>query len=119
MKKTLLFLASLLISGSATSQTIAQKPVQCGSFVEVAQMAEQYGEIPILRANANLMTQQGYIQGKLIMSFNKETQSYTVIEVYNENFACVIAAGTKLEFLIFQNSDNKTLDMYPKHGVRY
>lgn len=81
--------------------TWVNKPVQCGELATVIQLQEAEGLEPLLVAKGharmdetpNLISDIGYV-----FYYNSDKQYWSMIEIFREDYACVIAMGTALEF---------------------
>ena len=98
MKK--LLIGVLLLPLNAVAQETppkiywAQKPVQCASMEEVIGLVKKYGEIPTITMNGKVGAPDGNISSsKFILSLNKETKTWTLLEFINEEPACILGSG--------------------------
>lgn len=92
----------ILFSNIAFSQsgpTWVQKPVQCGELAEVVALQESEELEPLLaskghaRVENNMVGDLGYI-----FYYNPENQYWSMIEIFREDYACIIAQGDALTF---------------------
>jgi len=94
----------IVLSNTAFGQsgpTWVQKPVQCGELAEVIQIQEAEGLEPLLVAKGHarmdetpkLVDDVGYV-----FYYNSDKQYWSMIEIFREDYACVIAMGTALQF---------------------
>lgn len=76
---------------------MAQKPVFCAPLKNLVAVAEKRGDIPVMHGDTNLRSSEGgMMTAKVIIAHNFETKTYSIIEVYNPNWGCVLALGTSL-----------------------
>ncbi len=92
----------IVLSNTAFGQsgpTWVQKPVQCGMLAEVVAVQESSGLVPLLaakghaRVDDDMVTDLGYI-----FYYNADNQYWTMIEIFREDYACVIGQGDALTF---------------------
>ena len=89
----------IVISNVAFGQQWVQKPVQCGELAEVIALQENEGLIPLLaakghaRVDDNMVGDLGYL-----FYYNAENQYWSMIEIFREDYACVVAQGDALTF---------------------
>lgn len=99
MRKFLVFLSSVMLSGTIAAQPRdVSKPqtkrVDCFDPKTLLNtLRQEYGEFPIARG-LNLYGEKS----QLIITVNSESGSFTVMEL-RKNSACVLSSGEKLEFL--------------------
>jgi len=99
MKKFLLLLSGLFATSTLYAQQMANKPIFCAPLQNVVAIAEQRGDYPVMYGDTTLQAQQGTMSAKVIIAHNFQTKTYSIIEVYNTNWACVLALGTKLTIM--------------------
>lgn len=99
MKKFLLLLSGLFTASTLYAQQMANKPIFCAPLQNIVAIAEKRGDYPVMFGDTNLQAQQGTMAAKVIIAHNFQTKTYSIIEVYNTNWACVLALGTKLTIM--------------------
>lgn len=100
MKKFLLLLSGLFATSTIyAQQQMANKPIFCAPLQNIVAIAEQRGDYPVMHGDTNLQAPTGTMAAKIIIAHNFETKTYSIIEVYNTNWACVLALGTKLTIM--------------------
>ena len=89
----------IVLSNTAFGQQWVQKPVQCGELAEVIALQENEGLEPLLaskghaRVENNMVGDLGYL-----FYYNSENQYWSMIEIFREDYACIIAQGDALTF---------------------
>ena len=74
------------------------KPVICGPIKDIIDTSKQFEELPLLKGDGVTMNSNGtYSPSQYIIGFNKETGTWTLIEVLSTGQACILGTGTKLE----------------------
>ena len=84
-----------------SAPTWVNKPVQCGELQEVIQLQESEGLEPLFAAKGHarmdesptLIEDIGYV-----FYYNQDKQYWSMIEIFREDYTCVVAMGTALEF---------------------
>ena len=100
MKKFLLLLSGLIASSTIYAQQMAQKPILCAPLDQIVQIAERRGDDPILIGDTVLGTSQGTsMNAKIIIAHNFENKTYSIYEIYNTNWACILGQGTNFLFM--------------------
>ena len=92
----------ILFSNIAFSQsgpTWVQKPVQCGELAEVVALQESEGLEPLLASKGHARVENSMV-GDLgyIFYYNSDNQYWSMIEIFREDYACIIAQGDALTF---------------------
>ena len=76
----------------------ASKPVVCGTMQEIVDMSSEFGGLPIIKGEGTTMNDNGkYSPSQYFIGLNKETGTWTLIEVLSTGQACILGTGTKLE----------------------
>ena len=100
MKKFLLLLSGLFASSTIYAQQMAQKPILCAPLDQIVQIAEDRGDDPILIGDTVLGTSQGTsMNAKIIIAHNFENKTFSIYEIYNTNWACILGQGTNFLFM--------------------
>ena len=100
MKKFLLLLSGLFASSTIYAQQMAQKPILCAPLDQIVQIAEKRGDDPILIGDTVLGTSQGTtMNAKIVIAHNFENKTYSIYEIYNTNWACILGQGTNFLFM--------------------
>ena len=74
----------------------------CGVYNEGEGMQEEYGEIPFVEGDAQVLSidpDQAY-HGKIRIFLNPETQSYTIFFDIRGEVSCLLTTGDRLEPII-------------------
>ena len=92
----------IVLSNTAFGQsgpTWVQKPVQCGELAEVISLQESEGLEPLLASKGHARVENKMV-GDLgyIFYYNAENQYWSMIEIFREDYACIIAQGDALTF---------------------
>ena len=97
-----LSISVIVFSNVAFSAPVwSQKPVQCGELAEVIQVQESEGLKPLLaaRGHARIDESQRLIEDiGYIFYYDLDRQYWSMIEIFREDYACIIAMGTALQF---------------------
>ena len=100
MKKFLLLLSGWFVSSTIYAQQMAQKPIFCAPLDQIVQIAERRGDDPILIGDTVLGTSQGTsMNAKIIIAHNFENKTFSIYEIYNTNWACILGQGTNFLFM--------------------
>jgi|TARA_B100000085_G_scaffold282815_1_gene312137 hypothetical protein len=76
----------------------ASKPVQCGTAQELIDMSLRFGERPILKLEGTTMNTTGAITpSKIVIAWNKETDTWTLMEFPSSGMGCILSTGKGLE----------------------
>ncbi len=103
-----LTLSALLFSGAALAEhegvpdaEWVQKPVQCSSHETVISTTAQFGEKPVIVMHGKTMNTTGVLtDSKIVISYNEETKSWTLVEFLNPQVACILNSGEGMEFIV-------------------
>jgi len=74
----------------------------CGVYNEGTAMQEEYGEIPFVTGDAQILSiepDQAYF-GRIRILLNPETHSYTIFFDIEDELTCLLTTGDKLEPII-------------------
>jgi hypothetical protein len=70
------------------------KPIQCGTPEALIDLVKRFGELPVLTATGTTVDGNGMQRDvNIIFGANRETGSWTLIEVNSETQACVLGSG--------------------------
>ena len=106
-----LFLILLLVfSFSAKAEEIpetikpqlynSQKPVLCDTPDNIIDIIKSYDENPYLKFNGVSPSSDGqYLKTIIILGFNKETESWSLVEFINDTTACIIGNGRGIQLV--------------------
>ena len=106
-----LFLILLLVfSFSAKAEEIpetikpqlynSQKPVLCDTPDNIIEIIDSYDENPYLKFNGVSPSSDGqYLKTIIILGFNKETESWSLVEFINDTTACIIGNGRGIQLV--------------------
>ena len=102
-----LTLSALLFSGAAAAEHEqpdagwVQKPVQCASHKTIIDTTKKFGEIPVIVMTGKTMNTTGILtDSKIVVSYNKETKSWTLVEFLSPEIACILNSGEGMEFIV-------------------
>jgi hypothetical protein len=93
-----------LLAFHATAQELPKNTVQipssmlCGVYNEGELMKKEYGEIPFVEGDAQVMSPdlgQAYL-GDIRIFLNPETHSYTIMFDIDDRLSCLLTTGDKL-----------------------
>ncbi len=89
----------IILSNTAFGQQWVQKPVQCGDLDDVIALQETEGLEPLLAAKGHARVDDSMV-GDLgyLFYYNADNQYWTMIEIFREDYACVIGQGDALTF---------------------
>ena len=79
----------------------SQKPVTCSTPDKVKNLlGNQLGEMPYMQGEGLAAATDGktFIKTTLIISINLETKSFSIVELINDNLACIIGGGKNFRF---------------------
>jgi len=102
MKWLTAFLCLLALPSFAEiPQGVLQFPssMLCGVYNEGAGMDEEYGELPFVTGDAQVMTpdtNKSY-HGTIRIFLNPQTQSYTILFDIKDEVTCLLTTGDRLE----------------------
>lgn len=88
----LLFLVAPLHNLSA-APIWANKPIQCGSLEEVLELVKRLDEEPYIYFEGLSNRPDGQFLSKFVITQNKETKGWTLIEIPDVDQACILGAG--------------------------
>lgn len=71
----------------------ASKPIQCGSIDEVLELMESLGEEPFIYFEGGSVRPEGNLPTKFVITLNRETNAWTLLEIPHPEQACVLGAG--------------------------
>lgn len=71
----------------------ASKPIQCGSLEEVLELMDTLGETPFIYFEGNSVRPEGNLPTKFVITLNRETNAWTLLEIPHPEQACVLGAG--------------------------
>jgi hypothetical protein len=95
---------SLVMGTSVYASTMnynSQKPVSCMTTEKMKMLVGgQYGELPYMQGDgiAPAVDGQQFIKTQVIVAVNLDTKTFSIVEVINENLACIIASGNQFKF---------------------
>ena len=95
---------SLVMSTSVYASTMSynsQKPVSCTTTEKMKELVGgQYLELPYMSGDglAPAIDGQQFIKTQVIVAINLETKTFSVVEIINDNLACIIASGNNFRF---------------------
>ena len=76
-----------------------EKPVICGTVEDIVGTSKNFGEIPILKGEGTSINDNGTLaSSQYVIAFNRETETWTLIEFLSTGHVCVLGTGTKLQF---------------------
>ena len=76
----------------------SKKPVICGTIENVVDTSKKWEELPFLRAQGTSMQDDGHFApSTYIIGHNKETETWSLMEVLPTGHACLLASGKVLE----------------------
>ena len=76
----------------------SRKPVVCGTVEEIVGTSQKFEELPFLRADGtSLQDNGGFLPSQYIIGYNKETQTWSLIEILSTGHACMIATGKGIQ----------------------
>jgi len=89
----------IVLSNTAFGQQWVQKPVQCGELAEVIALQENEGLEPLIASKGHARVENKMV-GDLgyIFYYNADNQYWSMIEIFREDYACIIAQGDALTF---------------------
>ena len=79
----------------------SQKPVNCMSSEQMLTIVDKkFGEKPYMSGDGIAPAQDGkqYIRTQVVIAVNMETKTFSVVEIINDNLACIIASGNNFRF---------------------
>ena len=79
----------------------SQKPVTCTTPDKIKQLlGDQLGEMPYMQGDGVSAATDGktFIETNLIIAVNLETKTFSVVELINDNLACIIGGGKNFRF---------------------
>ena len=79
----------------------SQKPVSCNTVEAVtALVGGQFGELPYMQADgvAPAVDGQQFIKTQIVVAVNLETKTFSIVEIINDNLACIVAGGNNFRF---------------------
>lgn len=94
-----------LLTTVALAEEIPKGTVQflssmlCGVYNEGDGMQDEYGELPFVEGDAQVMSPnpgQAYV-GRMRIFLNPETHSYTIFFDIDDRLTCLLTTGNKLE----------------------
>ena len=95
-------------SPAVAEKYYASKPVVCGTMQEIVDISNGFGELPIIKGEGTTMNDNGkYAPSQYFIGLNKETGTWTLIEILSTGQACILGRGSKLEVL----SKKKGIDL--------
>jgi hypothetical protein len=106
-----LFLILLLIfSFSAKTEEIpettkpqlfnAKKPVLCDTPDKIIEIIKSYDEHPYLKFDGVSPSSDGqFLKTTIVLGYNKETKTWSLVEFVNENTACIIGNGRGMQLV--------------------
>ena len=101
MRKLLLCVAMLGCSTAYAEPYWASKPVQCGTAQELIDISLRFGEAPVLKLEGTTMNTTGIItKSKIVLAWNKETDTWTLMEFPQPDMGCILSTGKGLEFVV-------------------
>jgi hypothetical protein len=108
MRKLLLCVAMLGCSSAAYAEPYwASKPVQCGTAQELIDMTLGFGEVPVLKLEGTTMNTTGAITAsKIVLAWNKEKNTWTLMEFPRPDMGCILSTGKGLEFITIPKGTN-------------
>mgnify|MGYP004107346813 FL=1 len=75
-----------------------KKPVICGTVDQIIGTSKSYGEFPFLRLNGkSLLDDKSFVETQYFIALNKDTQSWSLIELAPSGMACSLAVGKGIE----------------------
>lgn len=89
--------SALVISAAATSEEkVGMQNVEtpCVSLDYITKVTEEFGELPILRADSVRKEGDQHISHVAVLYINMETKSWTMAEKMNDKTYCIIAVGS-------------------------
>ena len=76
----------------------SKKPVICGTVDEIVGTSKSFGEFPLLRLNGTSLQGNGsFTETQYFIGLNKDTQTWSLIELIPNGMACNIAVGEGIE----------------------
>ena len=95
----LLFSSAYAQDTQSTKNTyFSKKPVVCGTIEEIIGTSQKWGEVPFFRADGSSLQENGsFIPTTYIMGYNKETKSWSLIEIVSKTHACMLGTGKGLQ----------------------
>ena len=111
--KNLLITLSFLPSLAYAEPYWASKPIQCGPLEEVKGLVKQHGEVAILGAMSQVVTDPSDLTKTtttpIYLFYNQENRSYTLIEfLFESEEACVVSWGNGVDFDVQKYFDNES-----------
>ena len=79
----------------------SQKPVTCTTPDKIKRLlGDQLGEMPYMQGDGVSAATDGktFIETNLIIAVNLETKTFSVVEMLNDNLACIIGGGKNFRF---------------------
>ena len=77
-----------------------QKPVLCDAPDKIIDIIKSYDENPYLKFNGVSPSSDGqYLKTIIIFGFNKETESWSLVEFINDTTACIIGNGRGIQLV--------------------
>ena len=93
-----LMLSGLLCSAAYAETYFSKKPVICGTIENVVDTSKKWEELPFLRAQGTTMQDDGsFAPSTYIIGHNKETGTWSLMEVLPTGHACLLASGKGIE----------------------
>ena len=91
-------LLGLLYSSVYAETYFSKKPVVCGTIQDVVDTSKKWEELPFLRAEGTSMQDNGtFIPSTYLIGHNKETGTWSLMEVLSTGHACLLASGQGIE----------------------
>lgn len=89
----------ILISNIAFAQPKwVEKPVQCASYEEVIQRAIKDDLQPLMSMTGTARIDNSLYLLPYIFYYNSNTSYWMIVEVHQDNTACIIGVGDKVDF---------------------
>ena len=84
----------LLVPVKTVAEPIwASKPIQCGTLEEVLELMETLNEKPFIYFEGLTSRPEGQFTSKFVITLNKETNGWTLLEIPDPEQACILGAG--------------------------
>ena len=98
------FVLTLVMTTSVYASTMnynSQKPVSCMTTENMKMLVGgQYGELPYMQGDgiAPAVDGQQFIQTQVLVAVNLDTKTFSIVEIINDNLACIVASGNEFKF---------------------
>ena len=79
----------------------SQKPVSCNKLETItALVGGQFGELPYMQADGLAAATDGnqFIKTQIVVAVNLKTKTFSVVEIINQELACIVAGGNNFRF---------------------